>query len=315
MPFPVSTTGESAWSRSSRSRASCRSAKKARFCALTRLVIIVTTATRPRRSIDQLMLRSARLDATVQLAARPPRPNETRRPGTGRCAHDTSTKCVHRRTGCPRHRPAGDYQRTGHDAGGPGTISRVSPSWMPNTPPQSSSPKMRSQVPRQTPAVALDRYTVHTDDVTWSVKATARAVHKTPATERRDGGKQHRRPRRCERRGPLRPAAATPRHDHRELSDRTVAETAGTQRGPGTRQHQERIAKHGRRRAGGAAKEDRSTLHRRSMMGPSVWAEIPGRRPASDHRMRDPFRAALRLVTISPSPIIDSYRSGDLWHF
>jgi hypothetical protein len=56
VPAPVSTTGESAWSRSSRSNASCRSAKKARFCALTRLVVIVTTATRPRHWIVQLML-------------------------------------------------------------------------------------------------------------------------------------------------------------------------------------------------------------------------------------------------------------------
>jgi hypothetical protein len=46
VPVPVSTTGQSAWSRSSRSIASCRSAKKARFCALTGLVVIVMTATR-----------------------------------------------------------------------------------------------------------------------------------------------------------------------------------------------------------------------------------------------------------------------------
>jgi hypothetical protein len=34
---------------------------------------------------------------------------------------------------------------------------------------------MSSQVPLDTPAVSLDRYTVHTDGVTWSRKATARA--------------------------------------------------------------------------------------------------------------------------------------------
>jgi hypothetical protein len=46
---------------------------------------------------------------------------------------------------------------------------------MPNTPQHSSSPRISSQVPRETPAVSLDRYTVHTDGVTWSRKATARA--------------------------------------------------------------------------------------------------------------------------------------------
>ncbi|MGD0069182.1 MAG: hypothetical protein ABSB76_37890 [Streptosporangiaceae bacterium] len=46
---------------------------------------------------------------------------------------------------------------------------------MPNTPQQSSSPKISSQVPRETPAVSFDRYTVHTDGVTWSAKATVRA--------------------------------------------------------------------------------------------------------------------------------------------
>jgi hypothetical protein len=52
---PVSTTGESVCSRSSVSNASCKSPKKSAFCALTLLVFIVTTATRPRRSISQLM--------------------------------------------------------------------------------------------------------------------------------------------------------------------------------------------------------------------------------------------------------------------
>jgi hypothetical protein len=57
----------------------------------------------------------------------------------------------------------------------PSTISRGSASWMPNTPQQSSSPKMSSQVPRDTPVVSRDRYTVHTDGVTCSANATARA--------------------------------------------------------------------------------------------------------------------------------------------
>ena len=34
---------------------------------------------------------------------------------------------------------------------------------------------MSSQVPRETPAVSRDRYTVHTDGVTCSANATARA--------------------------------------------------------------------------------------------------------------------------------------------
>jgi DNA-binding Lrp family transcriptional regulator len=57
----------------------------------------------------------------------------------------------------------------------PSTISRGSASWMPNTPQQSSSPKTSSQVPWDTPDVSRDRYTVHTDGVTWSRKATAKA--------------------------------------------------------------------------------------------------------------------------------------------
>lgn len=50
----------------------------------------------------------------------------------------------------------------------PSTINRGSVSWTPNTPQQSSSPEMSSQVPRETPVVSLERHTVHTDGVTWS---------------------------------------------------------------------------------------------------------------------------------------------------
>ena len=57
----------------------------------------------------------------------------------------------------------------------PRTISRGSASRMPNAPQHSSSPRISSQVPRETPAVSFDRYTVHTDGVTCSAKATVRA--------------------------------------------------------------------------------------------------------------------------------------------
>jgi hypothetical protein len=107
-------------------------------------------------------------------------------------------------------------------------ISRGSASWMPNTPQQSSSPKISSQVTRETPAVSLDRYTVHTDGVTCSRKATARA-EPSPARPNTAAAVSsttaHTDVSAMGRFGtpPPRPASTTASHP-----DKTVAEMAGT---------------------------------------------------------------------------------------